>query len=96
MAQVTLNDFNNFLNEHHIFSEYWREFHKARIAGRAEVPNGNPDVAYQRFLSLNPIRWISAAFPWVGATEGFAFWSYIDNAWCVFVKKAYARKQFKK
>lgn len=99
MARVTLKDFNNFLSEHHVFSEFWRNFHEACIARAAEAPGypkEDPYVAYQRLLSFNPIRWITTAFSWAYTSEGPIFWSHVNEDWCVFVKNVNARKQSKK
>lgn len=104
MARVTLNDFNNFLSEHHVFSEFWRNYHEARIFDVVKardksvdkLPDVDPYTSYQRFLSFNPIRWIAAAFPWVYTSEGPSFWLCINEDWCVFVKEAVARKRSKK
>lgn len=91
MARVTFNDFNNFLNEMHVFNDFWCEFHDARIKASAKIPDGDPYASYQRFSSLNPIRWVTAAFPWVHSVRGMVFWSDIDDLWSIRVKDICAR-----
>lgn len=99
MARVTLKDFNNFLSEHHVFAEFWRNFYEARISNAVKALdnfNEDPYVSYQRFLSLNPIRWITTAFSWVYTSEGPSFWACVNEDWCVFVKNANAQEGSKK
>lgn len=80
MTTVTINHFNQFLDELGIFNRFWYEFFKA---GRGVVTL----KYYKRYLALPPERYISSAFSWRGSVSGRAFWETIQTLWHIRIER---------
>lgn len=80
MARITISDFNRFLEDYSIFDAFWLEYHRARFESSYEgVSTGAK--AYRDFISIEPHRFVKAAFAWADTSQGARFWEAINVLW---------------